>query len=316
MPALSFIVRRVLGTIPVLLLVSVLVFFLIQLIPGDAATAILGEEATPQAKAELRHQLGLDKPLPVQYANWLGKVVHGDLGKSLTDGTPVAETIGQRLPVTIELAIASFLVALLIAFPAGIIGATMRGRIPDYIGTAVALVGMSVPSFWLAIMLITFFAVQHNWLPASGYVPLTQDPLANLKFMLLPAVATGFRESAILMRMLRSSLLEVLSQDFIRTARAKGLTERVVLLRHAMRSALIPVITTSGLTIAGLLGGLVLTETIFSIPGFGRLIVTSVLDRDFITVQGAVLVAAVLVILVNLCVDISYAVLDPRIKAA
>jgi peptide/nickel transport system permease protein len=311
---MTFILRRVLGTIPVLLLVTVMVFLLIHLIPGDAATAVLGEEATPQAKAELDHQLGLDKPLPVQYVTWLWRVLHGDLGRSLTDHTSVAQTIGQRLPVTIELAVASFIVAILIAIPAGMLGATRRGKLSDYAGTAVSFAGMSIPSFWLAIMLIIFFAVRLRWLPASGFVPLSQDPKANLQAMLLPALATGFRESAVLMRMLRSSLLEVLSQDYVRTARAKGLTPHVVVMGHAIRNALIPVVTSSGLTIAGLLGGLVLTETIFSIPGFGRLIVQAIFDRDFITVQGAVLVSAVMVILVNLIVDIMYALLDPRIR--
>lgn len=311
---MRFILRRILGTIPVLLLVTFMVFYLIHLIPGDVATTILGEEATPAAKAALRHQLGLDKPLPVQYIDWLWRVLHGDLGRSLTDQTPVAQTIAQRLPVTVELALASFLVALIIAVPAGILGATRRGKLSDYIGTAISFAGMSIPSFWLGIMLIIFFAVRLQWLPASGFVPLSQDPKANLQAMLLPAVATGFRESAVLMRMLRSSLLEVMSLEYVRTATAKGLAPRVVIVRHAIRNALIPVVTSSGLVVAGLLGGLVLTETIFSIPGFGRLIVQSIFSRDFVTVQGTVLVSAVLVILVNLLVDITYLVLDPRIR--
>ncbi|MGI8825380.1 MAG: ABC transporter permease [Chloroflexota bacterium] len=313
---MTFIFRRIIGTIPVLILVTLMVFGLIHLIPGDVATAVLGEEATPAAKVALRHELGLDKPLPVQYASWLWRVLHGDLGRSLADHTPVAQTIAQRLPVTIELALASFLVALIIAIPAGILGATRRGKLSDYVGTAISFAGMSIPSFWLGIMLIIFFAVRLGWLPASGYVPLTQDPKANLQAMLLPAVATGFRESAVLMRMLRSSLLEVLSLEYVRTAKAKGLQPRVVVLRHAIRNALIPVVTSSGLVVAGLLGGLVLTETIFGIPGFGRLIVQSIFDRDFITVQGAVLVSALLVILVNLLVDIAYAMLDPRIRVS
>lgn len=313
---MTFVIRRVLATIPVLFLVTVMVFSLIHLIPGDAATAVLGEEATPQAKAILDHELGLDKPWPVQYVTWLWHVLHGDLGRSLVDHTSVAQTIGQRLPVTIELAIASFVVALIIAIPAGILAATYRGKLPDYVGTGVAFAGMSIPPFWLAIMLIIFFAVRLRWLPASGFVPLTQDPKANLQAMLLPAVATGFREAAVLMRMLRSSLLEVLGMEYIRTAKAKGVKRWVVIMRHATRNALVPVITASGLSIAGLLGGLVLTETVFSIPGFGQLIVQAVFDRDFITVQGAVLVSALLVILVNLLVDVAYAMLDPRISVS
>lgn len=313
---MTFIIRRILATIPVLFLVTLMVFSLIHLIPGDAATAVLGEEATPQAKAMLDHELGLDKPWPVQYITWLWHVLHGDLGRSLIDHTSVAQTIGQRLPVTIELALASFLVALVIAVPAGILAATYRGKFADYVSTAVAFAGMSIPPFWLAIMLIIFFAVRLRWLPASGFVPISQDPKANLQAMLLPAVATGFRESAVIMRMLRSSLLEVLGMEYIRTAKAKGVRRWTVIMRHATRNALVPVITTSGLSIAGLLGGLVLTETVFSIPGFGRLIVQAVFDRDFITVQGAVLVSALLVILVNLLVDVAYAVLDPRISVS
>lgn len=313
---MAFLIRRILITIPILFIVTVMVFSLIHLIPGDVATVVLGEEATPQAKAALDHQLGLDQPWPVQYAHWLGNVLHGNLGYSLTDHTPVSVEIAQRLPVTIELAIASFLVALIIAIPTGILAATQRGRLSDYAATVVAFAGMSIPSFWLGMIMIIFFSVRLGWLPASGFVPLTQDPKANLEAMILPAFATGFRESAVLMRMLRSSLLEVMGMDYVRTARAKGLGRWIVIMRHAVRNALIPVVTTSGLAIAGLLGGLVLTETIFSIPGFGRLIVQAIFDRDFITVQGAVLVSAILVILVNLLVDVAYAVLDPRISTS
>jgi peptide/nickel transport system permease protein len=313
---MAFVARRILVTIPVLVLVTVMVFSLIHLIPGDVATVVLGEEATPQARVQLRHELGLDKALPIQYFTWVGGVLHGDLGRSLTDKIPVADTIRQRLPVTLELALLSFLVALLISVPTGILAATRRGRISDYAGTFIAFAGMSVPAFWLGIMLIFFFSVRLHWLPASGYVPITQDPMANLQAMLLPAVATGFREAAVLMRMLRSSLLEVMGLDYVRTAKAKGLGYWTVVLRHATRNALIPVVTTSGLAIAGLLSGLVLTETVFAVPGFGRLIVQAINDRDFITVQGAVLVSAVLVVSVNLLVDVLYAVLDPRIKVA
>jgi len=311
---MTFAIRRLLLTIPVLVLVTLMVFSLIHLVPGDVATVILGEEATPQAKAQLDHQLGLDQPLPAQYVNWIGRVARGDLGNSLIDQTPVTEAIGQRLPVTAELAIASFIVALLIAIPAGIFAATFRGRLPDYVSTMFAFVGMSVPSFWLGIMAIIFFAVRLRWLPSSGFPPLRDDPLGNLQAVLLPAVVTGFREAAVLMRMLRSSLLEVMSMDFIRTARSKGLRKWTVIMRHAVRNALIPVATSSGLAIAGLLGGLVLTETVFNIPGFGRLIVTAIFQRDFVTVQGAVLVSALLVIGVNVIVDLTYAILDPRIR--
>ncbi|AWX54119.1 ABC transporter permease [Brevibacillus brevis] len=312
---MMFIVRRLLLTIPILLLVSIMTFSLIHMIPGDPARVILGEEATPEAYRALRTELGLDQPIVVQYFSWLGKVVTGDLGISITDRVPVADLIMQRLPATVELTIGTFLVAILIAFPAGILAAVRRGTWIDYTSTFTALGGMSIPSFWLAMMMIIFFAVENQWLPSSGYVPFSENPTQNLMAMILPCLATGLRESAVLMRMLRSSLLDVVSMDFIRTAKAKGLNEARTILGHALRNAMVPVVTTSGLMIAGLLGGLVITESIFSIPGFGRLIVESVFKRDYVTVQGAILVSAVLVVLVNLIVDILYAVIDPRIKA-
>jgi peptide/nickel transport system permease protein len=293
-----------------------MVFSLIHLIPGDPATVILGQEATPEAKAALRHELGLDRPLVTQYLSWLGHIVRGDLGRSLVDRTPVIGVIRQRLPATLELTLGSFIVALLIAIPTGMLSATRRGGATDFASTLFALGGMSLPSFWLAMMFIIVFAVKLQWLPASGYVPFSDDPRANLAAMILPMLATGIRESAVLMRMLRSSMLEVLYSDYVRTARGKGLGPMVVVMRHALRNALIPVITASGLLVAGLLGGLVITETIFSIPGFGRLIVDSIFQRDFVTVQGAILVSALLVVLVNLIVDILYALIDPRIKVS
>ena len=311
---MAYVIRRLILTIPILLLVSIMVFSLLQLIPGDPATVILGQEATPEAKAALRHELGLDRPLVVQYLSWLGRVVRGDLGRSLVDRSPVIEHIAQRLPVTLELTLGTFIVALLIAVPTGILSATRRGGFTDLASTLFALGGMSVPSFWLAMMFIILFAVKLQWLPASGYVPFSEDPRANLTAMLMPMVATGIRESAVLMRMLRSSMLEVLHSDYVRTARGKGLGQVTVVLRHALRNALVPVITSSGLLVAGLLGGLVITETIFSIPGFGRLIVESIFARDFVMVQGAILVSALMVVVVNLIVDMLYALIDPRIK--
>jgi peptide/nickel transport system permease protein len=310
----KFVIRRLLLTIPILFLVSLLAFSLIHMIPGDPARVILGEEATPEAYQALREELGLDQPILVQYFSWLGKVLQGDLGLSITDRVPVIELIAQRLPATVELTIGTFLIAILIAFPAGIFAAVRRGTAVDYSSTFIALGGMSIPSFWLAMMFIIYFTVENNWLPSSGYVPFGEDPWMNIKAMILPALATGIRESAVLMRMLRSSLLEVVNMDFVRTAKAKGLNEVRTILGHALRNSLIPVVTTSGLMIAGLLGGLVITESIFSIPGFGRLIVESVFKRDFVTVQGAILVSAVLVVVVNLFVDLIYAVIDPRIK--
>jgi peptide/nickel transport system permease protein len=311
---MKYLLRRLLLAIPVILLVTIMVFSLMHLIPGDPATVILGQEATPEAIAAMRAELGLDKPIVVQYLTWLVGVLHGDLGRSLVDHTPVAKLIAQRLPATLELTFGTFLVALLIALPAGIFSAARKGTWVDYASTSFALGGMSIPHFWLGMMFIVLFAVKLGWLPASGYVPFVDNPSDNMKAMIMPMVATGLREAAILMRMVRSSLLDVMDADYIRTAYSKGLKEKAVILRHALKNALVPVLTSSGLMIAGLLGGLVITESIFSIPGYGKLIVDSIYTRDFVTVQGAILVSALLVVVVNLVVDILYTVIDPRIK--
>ncbi|MFM1651110.1 ABC transporter permease [Brevibacillus sp. B_LB10_24] len=312
---MMFVLKRLLLTIPILFLVSIMTFSLIHMIPGDPARVILGQEATPEAYQALRQELGLDKPIVEQYVSWVGKVLHGDLGMSITDRVPVVDLIAQRLPATVELTIGTFIFALVIALPTGILAAMRRNTWIDYTSSFVALGGMSIPSFWLAMMAIIYFTVENHWLPSSGYVPFFQDPKQNLLAMILPCIATGLRESAVLMRMLRSSLLEVVNMDFVRTAKAKGLNEVRTMLGHVLRNALIPVVTTSGLMIAGLLGGLVITESIFSIPGFGRLIVESVFKRDYVTVQGAILVSAILVVFVNLLVDLLYVLIDPRIKA-
>lgn len=312
---MMFVGKRLLLTIPILFLVSIMTFSLIHLIPGDPARVILGQEATEEAYQALRSELGLDQPIVKQYFSWLGKVVQGDLGRSITAHVPVIDLIKQRLPATIELTIGAFLFALVIAIPTGILAAVRRNTWIDYTSSFIALGGMSIPSFWLAMMAIIYFAVENQWLPSSGYTPFFDDPKANIMAMILPWIVTGFREAAVLMRMLRSSLLEVVNMDFIRTAKAKGQSEVRTILGHALRNALIPVVTTSGLMVAGLLGGLVITESIFSIPGFGRLIVESVFKRDFVTVQGAILVSAILVVVVNLIVDLLYVIIDPRIKA-
>jgi peptide/nickel transport system permease protein len=309
----AFLIRRLLLTLPILFIVSVVCFSLINLIPGDPATVILGPEASEQAKEQMREQLGLNKPIVVQYVDWLGGVLHGDLGKSLVDGTPVSQLILQRLPVTLELALGTFLVSLTIAVVAGILSASTKGTWVDYVSTGFALGGISIPHFWLGMMFIIIFAVYLGWLPASGYVPFFEDPAANIAVMILPVLATGLRESAELMRMLRSSLLEELGSDYVRTAFSKGLSRRVVVIRHAVRNALIPFVTASGLQIAALLGGLVVTEQVFQLPGVGRLIVESILERDYTVVQGAVLTVTVIVILINVLVDLLYAVIDPRI---
>ncbi|EOA04633.1 ABC transporter permease [Herbaspirillum sp. BH-1] len=306
--------KRLLLSLPTLLLVSMVVFSLLAVLPGDPVAAILGMEATPEAAAALRLKLGLDDPLLVQYGRWLWAVLHGDLGRSFIDNTPVADALWQRLPVTIELAIGSFLVAVIIAVPAGILSAARPRGWANAIGTLIALFGMSVPHFWLGMLFIILFAVKLGWLPASGFVPLSVDWHANLIAMIMPMVVTGLRESAILMRMVRSSLLEVLNEDYIRTAFSKGLRDWQVVLGHALRNAMIPVLTASGLMVSGMLGGLVITESIFGIPGMGKMIVDAIFQRDYVTVQAGVLAATVMVVIVNLGVDLLYSVIDPRIS--
>jgi peptide/nickel transport system permease protein len=310
----AYVVRRLLLAIPILLIVSIACFSMINLLPGDPATVILGPEAPAEAQEEMRERLNLNDPIYVQYARWIGNVLRGNLGESLVDGTPVTTLISQRAPATIELAIGTFLVSLTIAVVAGILSASRRGTWVDYVGSFFALGGISVPHFWLGMMFIILFAVNLRILPASGYIPFFQDPVANLTAMIMPVLATGLRESAELMRMLRSSLLEELGSDYVRTAYSKGLSKGIVVIRHAVRNALVPFVTASGLQIAALLGGLVVTEQVFQIPGLGRLIVESILNRDFTTVQGAVLVVATMVVLVNVLVDILYAAIDPRIS--
>src|SRR5215203_7248352 len=288
---------------------------MINLIPGDPATVILGPEASQHAKEQMRERLGLNEPIPVQYVDWLGGVLHGDLGESLIDDTPVSKLILQRLPVTIELALGTFAVSLTISVIAGILSASRRGTWVDYLSTGVALGGISIPHFWLGMMMmIIIFAVYLGILPAGGYVPFFQNPWANITFMILPVFATGLRESAELTRMLRSSLLEELGSDYVRTAFSKGLSRRVVVIRHAVRNALIPFVTAGGLQIAALLGGLVVTEQVFQLPGLGRLVIESILERDYTTVQGTVLVITLTVVLVNVLVDLLYALIDPRIS--
>ena len=310
---MAFLIRRLLLTLPILFIVSVVCWSLINLIPGDPATVILGPEASEQAKEQMRERLGLNDPLVVQYVDWLGNVLRGDLGESLRDGTPVSQLILQRLPVTLELALGTFLVSLTIAVVAGILSASNRGTWIDYLSTGFALGGISIPHFWLGMMFIIIFAVSLGWLPASGYEPFFQNPVANITAMILPVLATGLRESAELTRMLRSSLLEELGSDYVRTALSKGLSRRVVVIKHAVRNALIPFVTASGLQIAGLLGGLVVTEQVFQLPGVGRLIVESIEERDFTVVQGAVLTVTAIVVLINVLVDTLYAIIDPRI---
>lgn len=311
---IGFALRRLVTTIPTLFIVTILVFGLVRFLPGDPARLMLGEYATPQAVAELREEMGLNRPIPTQYAIWLTSVIRGDLGNSLVDNTPVSKLILTKLPTTVELAVLSMLVALLIAVPAGTISAIHRGKPLDTAVTLGSLVGISLPNFFLGILLIFTFSVQLRWVPASGFVNLVTDPLRNLSLMIMPAITLGTGLGAILTRYLRTSLLETLNQDYIRTASAKGVPSRAVIFKHGLRNAMIPVITTFGLQLGTLLGGAIITEQIFSIPGFGRLMVDAVATRDLPVVQGVVLMAAIAVFFASFLVDILYAAADPRIK--
>ncbi|HSC71301.1 MAG TPA: nickel ABC transporter permease [Candidatus Methylomirabilis sp.] len=310
----AYLIRRLATMVPVLVVVSVVVFSIIHLTPGDPVTIMLREDADPAAAAALRKVLGLDRPLPIQYLTWVGRAARGELGRSIRTNQPVAEAILERLPVTLSLAGASTLLALAVALPAGILSAVRRNSVADVTGTLAALSGISMPNFWLATLLIFLFSVKLGWLPPLGYVSPAKDFWAGLRSLILPSITLGTAMTAVVMRMTRSSLLEVLQLDFVRTARAKGLGGAVVLLRHALRNALIPVVTVVGLQAGALLGGAIITETIFALPGVGRLLVDAIFQRDFPIVQGVVLLLAVNFLLVNLLVDIAYGYLDPRIR--
>lgn len=329
----NYILRRLLLLIPIIIGVSLIVFLFVHMIPGDPARIMLGEHATPQALAELRAELGLNDPLYVQYLRFAGKLVRGDLGRSITSHTRVSDELGTRFPATVELSLAAMFIAIVIGVPAGIISATRPNSLFDRIGMFLALLGVSMPVFWLGLMLIWFFSLVLGWFPASARIDsiidiagrthymiidsiLAGDMAAlgnSLKHLILPGFTLGTIPMAIIARMTRSSLLEVMSQDFIRTARAKGLADRVVIWKHALKNALIPVITIVGLEFGALLGGAVMTETIFSWPGVGRLTYDAIMNRDFPMLQGCILLIAVSFVIVNLIVDITYAFVDPRI---
>jgi peptide/nickel transport system permease protein len=310
----TYVLKRLVSMVPVLFLVSVVIFSLIHLTPGDPVIAMLGEEATPEARDRLRAQLGLDKPIPVQYGVWLTKALTGDLGRSIRTNQPVAEAISERLPVTVELALLALTIALSIAIPAGIIAATRRGTFADIGSTVICLLGVSMPNFLLAVFLVYIFSLTLRWLPPIGFVGLGVDVASNLKGMIMPAVTLGAFAAAATARLTRSTLLEVLGQEYIRTGWAKGLNEQTIIRRHAMKNAMIPVVTVVGLQLGNLLGSAIVTETIFALPGVGRLVVDSIYQRDFPLVQGVVLYLAMIFLFVNLFVDMLYAYLDPRIR--
>jgi peptide/nickel transport system permease protein len=312
----SFLGRRLAQIIPTLFLVSILVFLLQQLMPGDPALVLAGEEHDPAVIAQIRTQLWLDRPLPIQYLHWIGGVLHGDFGQSWRMGQPVLSLLAQKLPVTLQLACMGFIIAVLIGVPTGVISAWRRNSAWDYMVNVIGLGGLSVPPFWLGIMLILLISVHLGWLPPSGYVPLGEDWQQSLATTIMPAFVLGAATSAVLMRHTRSAMLTALDQDYIRTARAKGLREYRVIIRHALRNALVPVVTLGALEFGTLLSGAVLTEQIFSIPGFGKLIVDAVFNRDYPVVQGVVLVTAFLFVVLNLAADILYVVINPRLRTA
>ena len=310
----QYILSRLMQLIPVLLLTSVAVFMLIRLIPGDPAHVIAGAEATPEQLEAVRIQLGLDQPLPVQYVIWLGRVLRGDLGKSVISDLPVTKIIAQKLPVTVELTIAALLFSLMLAAPLGILSAVWpRSWVASGTFWWNAL-AMAVPTFWLGILLMLFFGLQLKVLPTSGYVPFFSDPLKALRFLVLPALTLGAHVSAVLARFLRSALLDTLHQDYVRTARAKGLVERQVVLGHVLKNALIPVVTMLGLQFGAFMGGAVITEALFDYPGMGRMMLQAILTRDYTLIQGTILFIVSAFVLINLVTDIVYAFLDPRIR--
>jgi peptide/nickel transport system permease protein len=312
---LLFLGKRVLQLVPTLVCVSVIIFSLQQLLPGDPALAMAGEERDPSVLEQIRRQYHLDQPLYVQYVHWLGGVLSGNLGESMRLKEPVARLIVQKFPVTLQLALMAIVISLLIGVTAGVVSAVHRDSPLDYAVNVVALWGISTPNFWLGIMLIFLFAVHLGWLPASGFVPPAEDLLLSLETTILPAFVLGNSFAAVLMRHTRSAMLQAMASDYVRTARAKGLAERVVVLKHALRNALNPVVTLGALELGTLLSGAVLTEQVFSIPGFGKLIVDSVFNRDYAVVQGVTLVTATTYIFLNLLADVAYLLINPRLRS-
>ena len=311
----SVLTGRLAQMLPVMLIVTVVIFALTNLLPGDPTVTILGEQATAEQRARARADFGLDGPIPVRYVTWLARAAQGDLGRSLRSNEPVVHMLRSRVPVTLELATFSILIAVLIGLPAGVLSARFRGGWVDVVVTVISLCGMAVPYFWLGVLLILALAVGLGLFPPSGYVAFSLDPLGNLRHIVLPALTIGLSFAALVMRQTRAAMLQVLSQDYIRTARAKGLRERRVVMHHGLRNALIPVVTVIGLQIGGLFGGAVVTETVFALPGLGRMLVEGIFQRDFPAVQGAVLFIVTAVLVVNLLTDLLYAVLDPRVKS-
>lgn len=314
----SFIIRRVFQSIFILIIVSMLVFFAMRLLPGDPIRMLLSQnqqsEITPEQIDLMRHQFGLDKPMIVQYINWLGSVFHGDFGRSILNHTPVAYEILRRLPITLNLGIPAFILGFALGVPAGIICAVRRGKFLDTLVTTLSNIGITIPVFWLGFLLIYIFGLQLHWLPVQGYTSPFEDFWLNVKQLILPVICLALFPIASTSRQTRSSMLDVIKKDYIRTAWSKGLRERFIILRHALKNGLIPVVTLAGMGLSMIIGGSVIVETVFNVPGMGRLAVQSVFSQDYPYVQGIVLFIALVVLLANLITDIAYSWLDPRIR--
>ncbi|MBU8545473.1 MULTISPECIES: ABC transporter permease [Roseomonadaceae] len=313
----NWLLKRLGQVVPTLVILSFLIFGLQQLMPGDPAMILAGEErGDPQVLAQIRAELRLDQPIWSQYLYWIGNVLQGDFGFSWRIRMPVSDLILEKLPVTAQLASMAFIIAVLIGVPLGILSAVKKDTAWDWAANGIALFGISTPNFWLGIMMILFFSVQLGWLPPSGYVPLWEDPVQSLATTIMPAFVLGTGVASVLMRHTRAAMLTALSQDYVRTARAKGLTERVVVWKHALRNALIPVVTLGTIEFGRLLAGAVLTEQIFTIPGFGKLVVDAVFNRDYPVVQGVVLATALIFVALSLLADILYMAINPRLRQA
>jgi peptide/nickel transport system permease protein len=315
-PLLKLVAARLVAMVPILVGLSMASFALVHVIPGDPALVMLGGESSPQEVAALREQLGLNKPLPLRYWEWVTQIVRGDLGRSLYNKTQVAEELAWRLPTTLALVGLSLAFALAIGIPAGLLSAAFRNSWIDHAARLLTLVSLSLPSFWLGLMLIILFSLKLDLLPIVGYRPITEGVWSAIRFLILPSAALGTSLAAVLTRLTLSSMLEVLGQDYVRTARAKGLRDRVVLMRHALRNALIPIVTVIGLHLGILLGGSAVIETVFVLPGVGQLVVRSLYNRDLPVIQGLILYVAVIYVTVNLVVDLLYTYLDPRLRPA
>ena len=312
---LPYLAKKLAQMLPVAFFVTIIVFALTNLLPGDPTVTILGEQASPEQRAAVRVEYGLDQPAPVRYVTWLARVAQGDFGRSLRTREDVGEMLAARIPVTLELGFLSLLIAVAIGMPAGILAARFRGSLIDVAASLIAMSSVAVPYFWMGVLLIMLFSLKLGWLPPSGHIRFFDDPGGNLRLMVMPALTIGTAFAALVMRQTRASMLQVLSMDYIRTARAKGLSERLVLIRHALRNALIPIVTVIGLQIGALLGGAVVTETVFALPGLGRMLVDGIFQRDFPVIQGAILFIVIAVFAVNLLTDLLYRAFDPRVKA-